>query len=419
MAGIPPPPHRTWPVHKVSMVWLLATSFLFLSWLRVTLGAQLLGERAFKELSPGQISFLASNPDPLKNLDPDDRSSHLSKILIPRPPDTENNTQVKNYIVSVMKRLDWDVEEDSFVSDTPYGPKRFTNVIATKDPDAPRRVIVAAHFDSKFFSSYPQNQFVGATDSAMPCALMLDLAEALDPLLNRRKEQLEEGLLDDEDVADTTLQLVFFDGEEAFKDWTDTDSVYGARHLADKWASTYLPPHSKRRLSTTTTELASIEHLILLDLLGAKDPRVQSFFLDTAWLFDALTSSEQRLADSGALGLNVDVKGFRSFFVPRKDNLHNYGFISDDHAPFMQRGVSILHIITNPFPRVWHKLKDDGSALDKDTMIRWNLIMRVFMSEYLGLEPDEKKGKLSRDNGDLVSRLLSDCFEYVIDKFAA
>jgi hypothetical protein len=34
----------------------------------------------------------------------------------------------------------------------------FTNVIATKDPEASRRVVVAAHFDSKFFPSYPQNQ---------------------------------------------------------------------------------------------------------------------------------------------------------------------------------------------------------------------------------------------------------------------
>ena len=208
----------------------------------------------------------------------------------------------------------------------------------------------------------------------MPCALMLDLAEALDPLLNRRAEQLEKGLLDDEDVGDTTLQLVFFDGEEAFKDWTHTDSVYGARsvfitisncqeiivpssrHLAEKWSSTYLPPHSKRRLSTTTTELGTIEHLILLDLLGAKDPRVQSFFLDTAWLFDKLVSSEKRLSESGVLGLNAEVKGLKSFFVPRVDALHNYGFIEDDHVPFMQRGVSILHVITNPFPKVWHRL---------------------------------------------------------------
>ena len=58
---------------------------------------------------------------------------------------------------------------------------------------------------------------------------MLDLAETLDPLLNKRQQRLEDGEEDDEDVAETTLQLVFFDGEEAFKEWSDTDSIYGAR----------------------------------------------------------------------------------------------------------------------------------------------------------------------------------------------
>lgn len=72
-------------------------------------------------------------------------------------------------------------------------------------------------------------QFVGATDSAAPCAMMLDLAETLNPLLESRMERLHDGLEDDDDIADMTLQLVFFDGEEAFADWTDTDSIYGAR----------------------------------------------------------------------------------------------------------------------------------------------------------------------------------------------
>jgi len=62
--------------------------------------------------------------------------------------------------------------------------------------------------------------------------MMLDLAEALDPLLESRKQRLEDELEDDEDVSDTTLQLVFFDGEEAFKIWTDKDSVYGARYTS-------------------------------------------------------------------------------------------------------------------------------------------------------------------------------------------
>ena len=65
---------------------------------------------------------------------------------------------------------------------------------------------------------------------------MLDLAEALNPMLNDRLDRLtrrdsgEDDDDDDEDLLDTTLQLVFFDGEEAFKDWTATDSIYGARY---------------------------------------------------------------------------------------------------------------------------------------------------------------------------------------------
>lgn len=73
---------------------------------------------------------------------------------------------------------------------------------------------------------------MGATDSAAPCAMMLDLAEALNPLLEKRLSRLhhgEEDDHDDDDIEDLTLQLIFFDGEEAFKDWTDVDSIYGAR----------------------------------------------------------------------------------------------------------------------------------------------------------------------------------------------
>lgn len=58
---------------------------------------------------------------------------------------------------------------------------------------------------------------------------MLDLAEVLNSLLDKRQEKFDSGEEDDEDVADTTLQLVFFDGEEAFHAWTDEDSIYGAR----------------------------------------------------------------------------------------------------------------------------------------------------------------------------------------------
>ena len=41
--------------------------------------------RSFRELSPDEVSSLVDSKDALKNLDPNDPNSHLSKILIPRP----------------------------------------------------------------------------------------------------------------------------------------------------------------------------------------------------------------------------------------------------------------------------------------------------------------------------------------------
>ncbi|KAJ7311456.1 glutaminyl-peptide cyclotransferase-like protein [Mycena albidolilacea] len=381
------------------MLWLPVASLprallLFLLALpSPTLQRSTLGERDFAPLSAAAISTLVSSPDPLKQLDPKNPSSHLSKILIPRVPDTANNTLVRNYIVEKLENLKWHVELDAFDDQTPHGQKHFVNIIATKDPKAARRVIVAAHFDSKYFPE--PNNFVGATDSAAPCAMMLDLAEALDPLLDERALRLTAGMEEDEDVSDTTLQLVFFDGEEAFVAWTGTDFTYGARHLADKWATTYALPNSKRRLmGPQATEISGIEHLILLDLLGAENPLIRSYTIDTAWLFDALVSVEKRLGESGAFAYG-DEQGmapekWSSFFYKRTAVDVNMGGVGDDHVPFLERGVDILHLIATPFPVVWHTVRDDASALHMPTMRRWNIMFRVFMSEYLNLRPDEK-----------------------------
>jgi len=128
------------------------------------------------------------------------------------------------------------------------------------------------------------------------------------------------------------------------------------RHLAEIWATTYLPPHPKRRLlsaSAPTTPLSTIEHLVLIDLLGASHPLVRSYFPDTAWLFDALVSVETRLRDAGIL--DPDKLG-ASFFRSRTATDTSMGYMGDDHVPFLHRGVSVLHVITEPFPHVWHTL---------------------------------------------------------------
>lgn len=62
------------------------------------------------------------------------------------------------------------------MANTPHGSKPFTNVIATLNPRACKRMIMACHYDSKYFAG---NRFVGATDSAVPCTMMIELARTL------------------------------------------------------------------------------------------------------------------------------------------------------------------------------------------------------------------------------------------------
>jgi glutaminyl-peptide cyclotransferase len=105
--------------------------------------------------------------------------------------------------------------------------------------------------------------------------------------------------------------------------------------------------------STPTTPLSTIEHLVLLDLLGAANPRVHSYFPDTGWLFDSLISAETRLRDAGILDAT---KLGHSFFRPRTATDRSQSYMGDDHLPFLHRGVSVLHLIADPFPTVWHTL---------------------------------------------------------------
>lgn len=81
------------------------------------------------------------------------------------------------------------MELDPFTASTPLGSLDFGNVVATLDPGAAHHLTLACHYDSKFFPpGLPP--FVGATDSAVPCALLLELVQALDVMLSRVKQQV-------------------------------------------------------------------------------------------------------------------------------------------------------------------------------------------------------------------------------------
>lgn len=285
----------------------------------------------------------------------------LDPILISRVPGTEGNAKVRQYITDFMKNLSWGVDLDTFEDKTPYGTKTFSNIVATLDPDAPRHLVLACHYDSKLNREYT---FVAATDSAVPCAMMLSLAKDLDSLLKKPKQI----------ATDLTLQFVFFDGEEAFVQWTRTDSIYGARHLAKMWEKT---KYDFNR-NDNTNELHRKDVLVLLDLLGSASPTIYSYFSETRHLHEALISIEKNLHDQKMLRQHRNNKAYF------KSPLMRAG-IEDDHIPFKQRGVAILHLIPVPFPDVWHKESDNKDNLDFNVIENLIKILGVFTIQYLHL----------------------------------
>ena len=81
-----------------------------------------------------------------------------------------------------MKNLNWQVEEDRFVEDTVIGTKEFVNIIGIENPKKSRRLVLACHYDS-----LNKNDFYASTDSALPCSLLLSIAEILTPFLQNNK----------------------------------------------------------------------------------------------------------------------------------------------------------------------------------------------------------------------------------------
>ncbi|XP_032849718.2 glutaminyl-peptide cyclotransferase-like protein isoform X2 [Tyto alba] len=302
--------------------------------------------------------------DLLGQLDPTRlRDTFLRPLLRERVPGGPGSRAARQHIVGRLGALGaaWHLELDAFEAVTPRGLVTFTNVVATVAPAAPRRLVLACHYDTKVLPPSPgQRFFLGATDSAVPCAILLELAAALDRPLRRAKDR----------GAEVTLQLLFLDGEEAFGDWSVTDSLYGARHLAARMATT---PHGLHG-----TQITAMSLLVLLDLLGARHPAIHSHFPRTHHWFLRLVAIEQRLRQLGLLhALPQDQPFFHLSPAP--------GPVEDDHVPFLQRGVPVLHLIPLPFPPVWHTLEDTEDNLHSPTVEDLCKILITFVAEFLQL----------------------------------
>jgi glutaminyl-peptide cyclotransferase len=162
----------------------------------------------------------------------------LAPILRPRVPGTLSHEAVLSHLVDFFRDQlpKWTIEMQNSTSTTPATGSDlipFTNLILTRDPPwtSPGevgRLALAAHYDSKL----TPHGFIGATDSAVPCAMLLHAARAVDEALTRKWDAMAAQGVDEFDGLEEHkgIQILLLDGEEAFVSWTRDDSLYGARY---------------------------------------------------------------------------------------------------------------------------------------------------------------------------------------------
>ncbi|HWC16312.1 MAG TPA: M28 family peptidase [Terriglobales bacterium] len=189
------------------------------------------------------------------------------------------------------------VEDDVFTQQTPVGVFPIRNIIAKYSGKQAGIVVFASHYET---NSWLPKAYVGANDGGSSTALLLEYANLL-------REQLKNGPLDGYNVW-----LVFTDGEEAMQREWSSDSLYGSKHLAQKWQQ---EGASKQ-----------IKALLLADMLGDSDLNIEQ---------DGNSSPRlQAIAYAAASHY-----GYQSHLYERQTA------IEDDHLPFAKVSIPVMDFI--------------------------------------------------------------------------
>ena len=280
----------------------------------------------------------ATTPDstelPMLTLPPDqgpalafdgDRAMQYVKDIVkfgPRPVGSANHKKVEEYLLSHLKADT--VERDDFTADTPEGKFPVHNIVAKFPGTKDGIIVVASHYDT----NYPlrNTSFIGANDGGSSSALLLEIA-------NQLRGKSNDGY---------SVWLVWDDAEESIKPDTEvdfmTDSLYGIRHLADKWQA--------------DGTLKKIKAFLLADMIGDSDLDIDRDLASTPWLEAVVYQAATRV-------------GYQSHFFARVQSME------DDHIPFMQKGVPSADLIdfTYGYNNVfWHTSQDTVDKLSPKSL---------------------------------------------------
>lgn len=229
-----------------------------------------------------------------------------------RSPGSAAHRSAQAYIIRHLRLAYAEVEEVDFAQQTPRGLVAMKNIIGKFPGESSDMVVLAGHYDT-----LARPGFLGANDSGSSTALLLELAR----VLGRRPSR------------PLTVWVVFFDGEEAFRQWSPTDGLYGSRYQAGAW----------KRAGV----LNRIKALILVDMIGDNDLALRPDLNSTPWLNQLIWQVARD-------------KGYAAQF--REETFA----VEDDHLPFVRAGVPAVDLIDfdyGPENRYWHTAEDTPDKL--------------------------------------------------------
>ena len=256
--------------------------------------------------------------------------------LGPRPPGSQGIEEARQYICAELAGAGVQVQGEPFIASTPDGPIPMMNIVGIVPGRSPQVVIVAGHYDTARLKGIA---FVGANDGASSAGELLELVR----VLSRRSHAL-------------TYWLVFFDGEEAIEHRSATDSLYGSRYFVEALRS--------------SGKLGDVQAVLLLDMVGGRDPQFRPEANSTPWLRDVVFKSADRLDYRNAFPIGEALP------------------VEDDHLPFLAAGVPAVDIIDfAPFLRGHHhSAQDTIDRCSPDTLAMVGRVVLATLAQ-LGRRP--------------------------------
>lgn len=172
----------------------------------------------------------------------------------PRVPGTKGHTDTKNWIVGKLEGYGWNVQTQEFQIKTYDGLNwDLTNIIASHNPKATKRILLAAHWDTRRMADKDTERLNepidGANDGGSGVGVLLEIARTI------AAQELK---------PDVGIDIIFFDGEDDGEKENATvtnNSQIWWCHGSQYW--------SKNKHITNY----SAYYGILVDLVGAKNAK--------------------------------------------------------------------------------------------------------------------------------------------------